>query len=121
MSHEARIRLHCHRLRALGSNPRPLAKLQAFLAEYIPGAIGPILYTMPPDRGFILDTLPGFPQMSVAIGAGHASKFASLIGLILSHLAIDGKTPYPISTFSLSRPAICDSNYQWLVPRPAEG
>jgi sarcosine oxidase len=106
-------------------NPRPLAKLQAFLAEYIPGAIGPILYTkpclytMPPDRGFILDTLPGFPHISVAIGAGHAFKFASLIGLILSHLAIDGKTPYPISAFSLDRPAICDPAYQWLVPRSA--
>jgi sarcosine oxidase len=110
--------------RTLKPNPRPLNKLQDFLAERIPGFLGPVLYTkpclytMPPDRGFVLDTVPGLPQVSVAIGAGHAFKFASLIGRILSDLAIDGATPFPIDAFSLKRPAITDPNFVPLV-KPA--
>jgi sarcosine oxidase len=112
--------------RKFAPNPRPLEKLQAFLNEYIPGFVGPILYTkpclysMPPDRDFILGTLPEAPQVSMAIGAGHSFKFASLIGLILSQLAADGKTVYPIDKFRLDRPAISDPDFEWLVPRPAE-
>jgi sarcosine oxidase len=104
--------------RAMKPNPRPLGKLQDFLAERIPGFLGPVLYTkpclytMPLDRGFVLDTVPGFPQISVAIGAGHAFKFASLIGRILSDLAMDGATPFPIEAFSLERPAITDPNFK---------
>ena len=70
---------------------------------------------MPPDRGFVIDTLPGFPQISVAIGAGHAYKFASLIGLILSELATQGHSSYNISAFSLSRPAITDPDFHLLL------
>ncbi len=107
--------------RTLKPNPRPLNKLQDFLAERIPAFLGPVLYTkpclytMPPDRGFVLDTVPGLPQISVAIGAGHAFKFASLIGRILSDLAVDGATPFPIEAFSLRRPAITDPNFVPLV------
>ncbi len=102
-------------------NPRPLGRLVRFLEGRIPGSLGPILYTkpcmytMPPDRGFILDTIPGLPQISVAIGAGHAFKFASLIGRILSDLAVDGETAYDIQSFSLSRPAITDPNFTSLL------
>jgi sarcosine oxidase len=107
--------------RTFEPNPRPLEKLQNFLAERIPDFLGPQLYTkpciytMPPDRGFVIDTLPNLPQISVAIGAGHAFKFASLIGLILSELAIDGNSSYDISAFSLSRAAITDPNFQSLI------
>jgi sarcosine oxidase len=104
--------------RRMQPNPRPLSKLQAFLQERIPDFLGPVLYTkpclytLPPDRGFILDTVPGLPQISVAVGAGHSFKFASLIGRILSDLAVDGSTVYPIAPFSLSRPAITDPNFK---------
>lgn len=107
--------------RTFEPNPRPLEKLQNFLAERIPDFLGPQLYTkpciytMPPDRGFVIDTLPELPQISVAIGAGHAFKFASLIGLILSELAIEAHSRYDISAFSLSRPAITDPNYRPLL------
>jgi len=103
--------------RKFESNPRPLKNLQDFLVERIPDFLGPELYTkpclyaMPPDRGFIIDTLPDLPQISVAIGAGHAFKFASLIGLTLSELAIQGHSNYDISAFSLSRPAITDPSF----------
>jgi sarcosine oxidase len=42
----------------------------------------------------------------MAIGAGHAFKFASLIGRILSELAIDGSTPSDIAPFSITRPIL---------------
>jgi sarcosine oxidase len=44
--------------------------------------------------------------VSLAIGAGHAYKFASVIGRVLSELAIDGSTPSDISGFQLSRPVL---------------
>ena len=92
--------------------------LEEWLAEYIPGFLGPkmytktCLYTMPKDRDFIIDTLPEHPQIVVCVGAGHAYKFASLLGQILSEMAIDGQTNYPIAPFTLNRPAIMDPNYQ---------
>ena len=92
--------------------------LEEWLAEYIPGFLGPkmytktCLYTMPKDRDFIIDTLPEHPQIVVCVGAGHAYKFASLLGKILSEIAIDGQTNYPIAPFTLNRPAIMDPNYQ---------
>jgi sarcosine oxidase len=70
---------------------------------------------MPPDRGFIIDCVPGLPQISVAIGAGHAFKFASLIGRILSELAVEGRSSYNISAFSLTRPALTDPDYVSLL------
>jgi len=69
------------------------------------------LYALTPDENFIIDTLPGCEQISVAIGSAHAYKFASLIGKILSQLAINGKSEYPISAFDVERPAITDPSY----------
>ncbi len=72
------------------------ARVVAFLRRYLPGALGPLhlvktcLYTLPPDRDFVIDTLPEHPNVSVAIGAGHAFKFASVIGRILSDFARTG-------------------------------
>lgn len=90
------------------------AQLDAWLARHIPGFLGPklytktCLYTMPKDRDFVLDHVPGHPEIIVFCGAGHAYKFASLIGRILSELALDGATDYPIAPFTLRRPAIED-------------
>jgi sarcosine oxidase len=92
-------------------------RVEAWLKQYIPGFLGPkmytktCLYTMPRDRNFVVDTLPEHPQISVCVGAGHAYKFASLLGKILSQLAIDGETEYPIAPFALQRPAITDPDY----------
>jgi sarcosine oxidase len=89
-----------------------LGRVQDFLARYIPSALGPIiytkscLYTLTPDRDFVLDALPGFPNVVVAIGGGHGYKFASLIGRILSELAIDGSTERNIQPFRLDRAAL---------------
>ena len=89
-----------------------LGRVQEFLGKYIPSALGPIiytkscLYTLTPDRDFVLDAVPGHPNAMVAIGGGHGFKFASLIGRILSELALDGHTERNIEPFRLNRPIL---------------
>jgi len=91
--------------------------LTAFMAEHLPDGLGPELYTktciydLPPDRNFVLDLVPGHPRVSAFVGAGHAAKFASLIGQILSELAIDGGSSYPIAPFRADRPALTDPDF----------
>ena len=85
------------------------AGVERFLARYIPRALGPVhliktcLYTLTPDRDFVIDAVPGHDGAFAAIGAGHAYKFASVIGRVLSELAIDGRTPSDLSAFGLER------------------
>jgi sarcosine oxidase len=96
--------------------PDPLRRKrqQVFLDEHLPGFAGPelytktCLYTIPPDQHFVLGPLPGSPRISVGIGAGHAFKFASLLGRVLADLAVDGRTPHPIDAFALDRRALTD-------------
>jgi sarcosine oxidase len=94
-----------------------VTRLEEFLRERIPGFVGPLLYTktclytLPPDRHFVIDRLPEDPRIVLAIGAGHAFKFASLIGRILRDLALHGETPYPLTGFDLGRDAIADPQF----------
>jgi sarcosine oxidase len=87
-----------------------------FLERYLPSALGPViytktcLYTLTPDRDFVIDTVPGHPQVAVAIGGGHGFKFASLVGRILSEQAIDGRTARDLSPFRLDRPILQQEN-----------
>ena len=66
-----------------------------FLQRYLPRFVGPELYTktclysVPPDQNFVLDQQPQYPQIAVFVGAGNSFKFASLLGKILSELALD--------------------------------
>jgi sarcosine oxidase len=86
------------------------------LRTHLPGAFGPViytkscLYTMPPDRDFIIDSLPGHPNVLVAQGAAHGFKFASLIGKILSEMAVDLGTDAPIEGFGITRAALASSS-----------
>jgi len=50
--------------------------------------------------------------VEIVVGAGHGFKFASLVGKILSELALHGKTEYPIEAFRLDRPARTDPTYE---------
>jgi sarcosine oxidase len=56
--------------------------------------------------------VPGHPEITVGIGAGHAAKFASLLGKILADLATGGGTSYPIEAFRADRPALTDPGYE---------
>ena len=97
------------------TDPDCLARVQAFLAKRMPGAIGPAvrtktcLYTLTPDRDFVIDRLPDHPGIVVALGAAHAYKFAALFGTILAELALDAArlTPPPeLVLFALGRDAL---------------
>ncbi len=98
--------------RTFEPNQATLARVDAFMHRSMPAALGPALYTktcmytMPPDRDFIVDTLPDYPHVALAVGAGHGFKFASVLGRILSELAIDGSTPRNIAPFAVDRPLL---------------
>jgi sarcosine oxidase len=71
-----------------------------------PHVVKTCLYTLTPDRDFVIDRLPGHPNVSAAIGAGHAFKFASVIGRILSDLALENGTHSDIADFTIDRPIL---------------
>jgi sarcosine oxidase len=86
--------------------PQDAQAVQAFLREYLPGVDGPCqagsvcLYTLTPDRHFLIDHLPDAAQVIFAAGfSGHGFKFAPVVGEILADLALEGKTPWPIALF----------------------
>jgi sarcosine oxidase len=95
-------------------DPARVRRVAEHVEALLPGFTGPELYTrcclydMPPDRDFVVDRLPGHPRIAVAIGAGHAAKFAGVLGRILSELVLDGATRYPIDAFRADRPALVD-------------
>jgi sarcosine oxidase len=66
------------------------------------------LYTLTPDRDFVLDRLPEHPGVIVALGSAHAYKFAALFGKLLAELALDRKRrPGPeLALFSVDRPVL---------------
>jgi sarcosine oxidase len=88
--------------------------VDAFLEAHLPGAVGPdiytktCLYTLTPDRNFVLDRVPEAPGVFVALGAAHGFKYASLFGRIVAELIIDGSTPSAgdIGGFRIDRPIL---------------
>jgi sarcosine oxidase len=92
------------------------ARVYGFLERHLPGAVGPDLltktciYTLTPERDFVLDRLPDHPGVSLALGAGHGFKFASVVGRILAELAVDGTTPSAddIAAFRVDRPLLLE-------------
>jgi sarcosine oxidase len=92
-----------------------LDRCGAFFAAHMPGAIGrPLqtktcLYTMTPDRDFVLDRLPEHPGVVVALGSAHAYKFAALFGSWLADAALDPeRRPIDprLGLFAIDRPAM---------------
>ncbi|QCI66720.1 N-methyl-L-tryptophan oxidase [Phreatobacter stygius] len=86
------------------------AVLRAVVREVFPGADGATLalracmFTNTPDEHFIIDTLPGHPQVVVASPcSGHGFKFASVVGEILADLATKGTTRHDLALFRLGR------------------
>jgi sarcosine oxidase len=67
---------------------------------------------MPPDRDFVIDFVPGQSRIAVCIGAGHAAKFAGLLGRILAELVVDGRSAFPIGAFRADRPALTDPSFE---------
>ena len=93
-------------------------RLTDFLARHLPEHLGPeiytktCLYTMTPDRDFVVDRLPDAPGVLVALGAAHGYKFASVLGRILAELVVDGSTPSAgeLERFTIDRPILLEAN-----------
>ncbi len=102
--------------RTFETNRATLDGTREFIRKHLPDALGQLhqnktcLYTLTPDRDFIVDRVPGHDQVLVLIGAGHAYKFASALGRIASELVVTGGTPSALKPFSLSRPILRESH-----------
>jgi len=86
-----------------------VASLRPLLDEYIPG-LGAntkcqvCMYTVTPDRHFVIDIHPAHPQVIVAGGfSGHGFKFASVVGEVLADLTETATTRHAIELFSAGR------------------
>ena len=95
--------------RSMDPDPEYAAVLDAFMREHLPGGYGPYirqrtcLYTMTPDRDFVIDLVPGHERAAVGQGAAHAFKFASVFGKSLVEMVFDGKTESDVSDWSIDR------------------
>lgn len=87
--------------------------LRGMLQSFMPDANGEFiqgktcLYTRSSDNDFIIDFHPENNRVILACGfSGHGFKFGSVMGEVLSQMALEGKSPYDISIFSLKRFAL---------------
>jgi sarcosine oxidase len=104
-------------------DPANTAQLAAFMAATFPGSATEVLrtitclYTLTPDRDFVMAALPSHPEVVMGLGAGHGFKFTPTFGRVLADLATDGHTSSDIKAFTLGRPALTDAAHpvSWLV------
>ena len=90
--------------------PEDEALLRQFGEKYFPDGAGKTLslkecmFTNTSDEHWILQTMPDYPQVSVAAGfSGHGFKVASVIGEIMADLAQEGETQHDIQLHRLER------------------
>jgi sarcosine oxidase len=89
------------------ADTEPIAR---FLTEHLPG-VDPIptrhavcMYTLTPDRHFIVDFHPESPNVIIGCGfSGHGFKFTPVLGEAMADLATVGRTDLPIEFLSLRR------------------
>ena len=98
-------------------------RLLDFLARVLPSAGADVvgsktcLYTLTPDRDFVLGPVPGHEAVLVGLGAAHGMKFAPTFGRLLSGLAAEGRTGVDLAAFDVGRPALTEpvAATSWLV------
>jgi sarcosine oxidase len=109
--------------RTFTADPDNLRRLTDFMGATFPGSSArtlrtvTCLYTLPPDRDFVVGGLPGHPDIVVGLGAGHGFKFTPTFGRVLADLATDGTTGSDITPFAPDRRALHDPSFpvSWLV------
>ncbi len=105
-----------------------LDRVSSFVARRLPGFGGAAktktcLYTLTPDRDFVLDRLPEHPGVIVALGAAHAYKFAALFGTLLAELALDPGRAAPgpeLALFNVDRPVLLGRPTTNIVSKQSE-
>ena len=110
--------------RSFEPDPAILARTDGFGRALFGGRLGPVvhtatcLYTLTPDRDFVLDRLPDHPAVLVAQGAAHGFKFAAWFGRTLAALAAgDEDGPDDLAPFAIDRAALREPTgaTAWLV------
>jgi sarcosine oxidase len=103
-------------------DPVMLGRLATLMGEILPGSGAPVrskrcLYTLTPDRDFVLAPVPGHENVVVGMGAAHGFKFAPTFGRLLTDLVTTGASATDLSPFRLDREALTDPGYvaNWLV------
>ena len=102
--------------RTFEPDPAISARVRRFVEDHLPDAgrdeiyTKTCLYTLTPERDFVIDRLPDAPGVIVGLGAAHGFKYASVIGRILVELALDGSSPSDgeIDAFRIDRQALLD-------------
>jgi len=84
--------------------------VRELLRRYLPDADGPLqlaavcLYTNTPDRHFLIDFHPAYPQVLILSPcSGHGFKFGPVIGEVAADLVTAGRSPHDVGFFGLSR------------------
>jgi sarcosine oxidase len=108
--------------RGFDPDPDRVARLAGFAQRLVPGVGAPVrsktcLYTLTPDRDFVIDAVPGHEAVLVGLGAAHGFKFAPTLGRLLAELATTGRCDVDLSGFRMDRPALtaADHPVSWLV------
>jgi sarcosine oxidase len=108
--------------RSIDPDPDRVERLRRFTGQLLPAAGAPLrsktcLYTLTPDRDFVLDTVPGHEAVVVGLGAAHGFKFTPTFGRLLAELAVTGECDADVSGFRLDRPALTEAGHpqSWLV------
>ena len=91
-------------------NARDEAALRKGLERFFPDAAGELLalrtciFTNTPDEHFVIDHMPGFPEVILASPcSGHGFKFSSAIGEILAGMAMNHAPRFDLSPFRIAR------------------
>jgi sarcosine oxidase len=108
--------------RSFETDEGALALLSGFVTRLLPG-IGrgvrtvTCLYTLTPDRDFVVGPVPDHPAVLLGLGAGHGFKFAPTLGRVLADLVVDGATSSDVAAFAPDRPALVEAGHpvSWLV------
>lgn len=86
------------------------AELAATLAELFPTLgdrhtrAAECWYTLTPDEHFVVGAHPDSARVVVAAGfSGHGFKFTPALGEVLADLALEGATPFDLTTFAPTR------------------
>jgi len=87
-----------------------VARLRAWVEQFIPGAAGPVastltcLYTKTPDEHFLVDRHPEHGNVVVASPcSGHGFKYTPALGAVLADLATDVTPGHDLNPFTLTR------------------
>lgn len=108
--------------RTFEPEPGYVDRMTAFVHRTIPGTgdiarVTTCLYTLTPDRDFVVSPVPGHERVVVGLGAAHGFKYAPWFGRVLADLATAGRTPSAIEPFALDRAGLTDPDapVTWLV------